>query len=77
MQVRQFPRHGSVRFRRKVKNDGGTTSLEGPDAPTIEGCLFFVFLSTASSNIKSEFLGQLQLESTYFRTQFFVSLAML
>ena len=37
----------------------------------------FFFLSTASSNIKSEFLGQLQLKSTYFRTQFFVSLAML
>ena len=76
MQVRQFPHHGSVHFRRKVKNDGGTTSLEGTGAPTIEG-IFFFFLSTASSNIKSEFLGQLQLKSTYFRTQFFVSLAML
>ena len=44
--------------------------MDGIDAPTIEG-IFFFFLSTASSNIKSEFLGELQLKSTYFRTQLF------
>ena len=76
MQVRQFPRHVSVHLKKKVNNDRGTPPMDGIDAPTIEG-IFFFFLSTASSNIKSEFLGQLQLKSTYFRTQFVVSLAML
>lgn len=73
MQIKQLPPHGSVHFRRRINIDYGTTSLDGTDALTTED----IFLSIASSNIKSEFRGQLQLKSTYLRTPIFVSLAML
>lgn len=64
---KKLPHHGFVHFRRR-KNIEYDTTPDRTDAPTIEG----IFLSAASSNIKSDFLGQTQRKSTYFRALIFL-----
>ena len=54
MQVRQFPRHGSVHLKKKVNNDHGTPPMDGIDAPTIEG-IFFFFCPQLHQTLKVNF----------------------
>ena len=55
MQVRQFPRHGSVHLKKKVNNDRGTPPMDGIDAPTIEGIFFFFFCPQLHQTLKVNF----------------------
>lgn len=64
---KELPHHGPVHFRRRINIEYDTASLDRTDALTMESN----FLPTASSNINSDFLGQLQLKSTYFRMLIF------